>query len=116
MSLLRRILKLLHVKKGMILVYVLNTIILILASYIFYGVNDVLYPLGVSLFLLLVYLAISVFRFTRFTDKLADSRTSPHLEVDHTDVPDKLTTTPGSISSAARSKRGTPCSPSGFTI
>ena len=90
MSLIRRTLELLHVKKGMILVYVLNTVILILASYIFYGVNDILYPLGVSLFLLLVYLAISAIRLTRFTDKLADSRTSPHLEVDYTDVPDRL--------------------------
>lgn len=90
MSLIRLILELLHVKKGMILLYVLNTVILILASYIFYDVNDILYPLGVSLFLLLVYLGISAIRLNTFMDKLADARTSPHLEVDSADVTDRL--------------------------
>lgn len=90
MSLITRTLELLRLKKGMVLLYLLNTMLLILMSYVFYDVNDILYPLSVSLFLLVVYLSVAVLRLYRFTDKLADSRLSPHLEVNAADAADRL--------------------------
>ncbi|CQR58141.1 sensor histidine kinase [Paenibacillus riograndensis] len=90
MSLIRRIAELLHVQKGMLLVYVLNTVILVMASYVFYGVNDILYPLFVSFFILLVYLAVTAVKLNQFTGKLSAAKSSPHIEVDDTNVKDKL--------------------------
>lgn len=90
MSWITQTFELLQLKKGMVLLYLLNTVILILFSYVFYGVDDILYPLGVSLFLLVVYLSVAVLRLYKFTDKLADSRLSPHLEINAADVADRL--------------------------
>ncbi|WNS43161.1 sensor histidine kinase [Paenibacillus sp. MMS20-IR301] len=90
MRLIRRIAELLQLKQGMILVYILNTVVLILASYMFHGVKDILYPLGVSLFLLTVYLGISAIRLHKFKLKLSEAAASPQLPVDAADAADRL--------------------------
>ncbi|GGH23597.1 sensor histidine kinase [Paenibacillus segetis] len=90
MSLIQRIVNLLHLKQGMITVYILNTMILVFVSYQYHGVKDILYPIGVSLFILFVYLLIAAVGYHKFTDKLAESKVSPQIEVDDTNVQDKL--------------------------
>ncbi|WP_410768563.1 sensor histidine kinase [Fontibacillus sp. BL9] len=90
MSLIQVIANFLSIKKGMISVYVLNTVLLVFLSYVFYDVNDIIYPLLISSFILVTYLAISGVGFFRMSRKLDECRTSPQMEVDESNVLDKL--------------------------
>ncbi|WP_181873024.1 sensor histidine kinase [Fontibacillus phaseoli] len=83
------IVNMLRINKGMIFVYVLNTVLLVFLSYIFYDVNDIMYPVLVSSFILAIYLAISGVGLYRVSGKLNECRTSPQVELDESNVLDK---------------------------
>ncbi len=90
MSLIRVIADFLSLKKGMIFVYVLNTILLVFISYVFYDVKDIMYPVLVSSFILIIYLVISGTGFFKTSVKLHECKTSPQMELDESKVLDKL--------------------------
>ncbi|MBQ4898302.1 sensor histidine kinase [Paenibacillus sp. Marseille-P2973] len=89
MSLIRMLADFLSLKKGMIFVYVLNTVLLLFLSYVFYDVNDIMYPLLVSCFILFIYLVISGTGYFKLCVKLQDCK-SPQMELDESKVLDKL--------------------------
>ncbi|RUT42844.1 HAMP domain-containing histidine kinase [Paenibacillus anaericanus] len=89
MSLIQWVAKLLHLNKGFLMIYFINTFVLILISYLLHGVQELWYPLTVSLFILLVYLTFAGVRLYIFTTKLEESITSPQIDVnvlDHNDL------------------------------
>ncbi|MDN4069044.1 sensor histidine kinase [Paenibacillus vini] len=90
MSLIRMLADFLSLKKGMIFVYVLNTVLLLFLSYVFYDVNDIMYPLLVSCFILFIYLVISGTGYFKLCVKLQDCKSSPQMELDESKVLDKL--------------------------
>ncbi|MEF2967324.1 sensor histidine kinase [Paenibacillus sp. M1] len=94
MSLIRKIVNLLHMKRSFIFVYILNTVLLVLISYVFYGVREIAYPFIVSFFLLTVYLIFAAFGHFKWERKLEQAKLGPQVEVDETDVRDRLFFTP----------------------
>lgn len=90
MSFIQLMVNLLKVKSGVIMIYAVNTFLLILLSYLLYGYDQFLYPVSISIFILVVYLIIAGFKLYAFTKKMNEAKSSPHMEVDELNVEDTL--------------------------
>ncbi|WP_042352960.1 sensor histidine kinase [Bacillus massiliigorillae] len=90
MSLNQVIRNFLKAKLGFIAAYCMNTILLIILIYLLSGYSKFIYPITISLFILLVYLLFAAMKFWNFSRKLEDAKLSPNLEIDPLKVEDRL--------------------------
>ncbi|MEH6940873.1 sensor histidine kinase [Bacillus sp. JJ722] len=90
MSLKQVAVNFLKVKLGFIITYCINTTILVALIYLTSGFTEFIYPITVSLFILLVYLLFAGMNFLSFTKKLEDAKSSPNLSIDSLKVEDRV--------------------------
>lgn len=65
------------VKSRDLIVLVINTIVIILFYYLLFDGSEIIYPLGLSVFIIAIYFVIEVIKYRSFKEKLSDSKRSP---------------------------------------
>lgn len=90
MSLARILIDLLKVNKRFIIVYSINTGLLVLLIYLLTGFEEFVYPISVSFFILFVYLLYEAIKFYKLRMKMEDAKCSPRIVYDETNLEEQL--------------------------
>ncbi|GAA0070003.1 sensor histidine kinase [Clostridium sardiniense] len=77
MSLMELIIRVFKIKSRDLLILTINTTIILLFYYLFFKDSEALYPLILSITVIIVYFIIEVISYKRFIEKLEDSKVSP---------------------------------------
>ncbi|MPQ44755.1 sensor histidine kinase [Clostridium tarantellae] len=77
MCLMELIIKVIKVKGRDLLALIINTLVIILFYYLLFENSEILYPLCLSIFVILIYFIIEIFKYKEFLKKLEDSKRSP---------------------------------------
>lgn len=78
MSLMELIIRVFKIKSRDLLMFSINTSIILLFYYLFFKDSETLYPLILSITVIIVYFIIEVISYKRFIEKLEDSKVSPN--------------------------------------
>lgn len=78
MYLMELIIKVLKVKSREITVLIINTFIIVIFYYLLFENSEVIYPLILSGFIILIYFISETIKYKSFMDKLEDSKKSPN--------------------------------------
>ncbi|MGG7098945.1 sensor histidine kinase [Clostridium sardiniense] len=77
MSLMELIIRVFKIKSRDLLIFTINTFIILLFYYLFFKDSETLYPLILSITVIIVYFIIEVISYKKFIEKLEDSKVSP---------------------------------------
>lgn len=77
MSLMELIIRVFKIKSRDLLILIINTTIILLFYYLFFKDSEALYPLILSITVIIVYFIIEVISYKKFIEKLEDSKVSP---------------------------------------
>ncbi|MFS0780188.1 ATP-binding protein [Bacillus sp. 1P06AnD] len=80
----------LKIKATFIVFYSINTVLLLLYFYLLHSYHEFLYPLGLSLFLLAIYIGISCMVHWHFSKKIAEAKESPYIETDDLTLEERM--------------------------
>ena len=81
MSLMELIIKAIKVKFRDLTSFTINTLIILLFYFLFFKDSEIVYPLMLSAFIMVVYFIIEVVKYRGFLEKLNDSKNSPNYKV-----------------------------------
>ena len=81
MSLMELIIKVAKVKFRDLIAFTINTLIILLFYFLFFKDSEIVYPLMLSAFIMVVYFIIEVVKYRGFLEKLNDSKNSPNYKV-----------------------------------
>ncbi|WP_027634406.1 sensor histidine kinase [Clostridium hydrogeniformans] len=77
MYLMELIIKVVRIKARDLIILLINTLVIIMFYYLLFEDSEVIYPLMLSAFVILVYFVIEVIKYKSFQEKLEDSKRSP---------------------------------------
>lgn len=77
MSIMELIVKVLKIKRRELITFLINNLVILVFYQLLFEDSEILYPLILSIFIILVYFIIEVIRYKRFKEKLQDSKRSP---------------------------------------
>ena len=80
MYLINLITKVAKTKSRDLLLYAINTIVIIFFYYLLFDNSEIIYPLILSTFIVSIYFSIEVIRYKSFQEKLYDSKRSPNYD------------------------------------
>lgn len=81
MSLMELIIKVAKVKFRDLIAFTINTLIILLFYFLFFKDSEIVYPLMLSAFIMVVYFIIEVVKYRGFLEKLNDSKNSPNYKL-----------------------------------
>ncbi|EJO5347786.1 sensor histidine kinase [Clostridium botulinum] len=80
MSLIKLISSVLKKEKVAIIVYLVNMIVLLCFYYLLFNSKEIVYPLIISLFFLMIYVIYKTFKYKEFYTNLKEAKSSPNYE------------------------------------
>ena len=78
MSIIKLIIKVAKVKSRDLIALIINTFLIVLFYYLLFENSEIIYPLMLSAFVVLVYFITEIIRYRSFLEKLEDSKKSPN--------------------------------------
>lgn len=90
MSLNQMISDFLAKNKIFIVVYLINSFLLLLYLYYSNGFSEIIFPFWTSLFVLFVYLILAGYKFYHLRQKIEAAKYSPNIDFDFTDIKEKM--------------------------
>lgn len=90
MYLIELICKVIIMKRRGIIAFTSNTILIILFYCLLFSSKEIVYPLVISIFILVIYFTIEVFKFHKFTLDLKDAKISPDYNFVSSEIHYKL--------------------------
>lgn len=80
MYLMELIIKVAKVKRRELTTLILNALIIITFYYLLFENSEIIYPLMLSAFIIIIYFIVEIFKYNVFKTKLEDSRVSPNYQ------------------------------------